>query len=584
MSINALRSLGDDQLNMIAQKVKQGDTSVLQSLGMFSAAPVIGELMRRSQIRNAARAQMAQQKQPTIADEALASVSGVGALPVEDVMEERNFAGGGIVAFSKGGSSGGFDYSNPYGVPEEILRGVHGAESNFSNPKYMVSPKGAIGPFQFTESTGKEYGLMSEEDRRDFPKSLNAAAKYLARLHNQYDNWTDAVTAYNWGPGNMSAYKKTGKGLRGLERPAESLNYPAAVQKHMGSNAALLNRYGIRGPGRNERFPVETVEAAQAPAEAGMDYTSMLKKAGEDYEANKKANEEFYSKEMEGIKAPEEIDQEGIRAAYMDRFKQFSDPMFQELRGLLEQQRPDSEAARRTNFNNALMTAGLAMMGTPGGLGRAISSGGLRGLAQYAEGEEDIQKQNRDFLNATIKSKQYEFNLAKEAVESAEDAVKNAVREYGIDSRVAQKAMADLRQAKFNANKLAYQERALVERGINQERMEQGRNERNTAALTSREGIAAGRQGAKEGQEAGKEAKRDETALQKAYDAALKDDDGYRKYRAERIKAGYKDQIKSKEEWAREVAPSRIYKNQPSTQEQAPAAVSGGNKTLKLFE
>jgi hypothetical protein len=489
-------------------------------------------------------------------------------------MEEQNFAGGGIVAFAKGGSSGGFDYSNPYGVPEEILRGVHGAESNFSNPAYMVSPKGAVGPFGFMKETGKEYGLMSDEDRRDFIKSKLAAAKYLARLNNQYDNWTDALTAYNWGPGNMAAYKKTGKGIGGRDRPAESLNYPTAVQKHMGPNASPLNRHGIQAPGRNERFPVE---AEQAPAEAGMDYASRLKRAGQDYATEVQANEDFYNQEMGKIQSPKGVDQEGIRSAYMDKFKQFSDPMFQELRGLLEQQRPDSEAAKRENFNNALMTAGLTMMGIPGGLGKAISSGGIRGLAQYAEGKEGIQKQERDFLNATIKSKQYEFTLAKEAVESAEDAVKNAVREYGIDSRVAQKAMADLRQAKFNANKLAHQERALIERGIYQERVEQGRNERNAASNQTRKDIAEVKQNAKEDQG-------DEKALQKAYEAALKDEKGYKKYTRERTKAGYKDQIKSHEEWAREVAPNRILKNQPSTQG-TPAAASNGNKTvIPLFE
>jgi hypothetical protein len=560
MSINALRSLGDDQLNMIAQKVKQGDTSVLQSLGMFSAAPVIGELMRRSQIRNAVRAQMAQQKQPTIADEALNSVSGVGALPVEDVMEERNFAGGGIVAFAKG--EGGEELTFEQ-FRNRTEKAESGGDPNAIGP--MTRYGTAKGKMQVLDMTNRDPGFGVTPARND---SLEERARvgndYLEAMVKRYNYYPYASLAYNWGPGNVDKWIK--RGANPSEIPAESRAY---VVKTSGVDL------GKMGPGTT--IPRSVPQKTEQP---GIDYASRLKKAGEDYEANKKANEEFYSKETEGIKAPEKIDQEGIRAAYMDRFKKFSDPMLQEMRALIEQQKPDSEAARRTNFNNALMTAGLAMMGTPGGLGRAISSGGLRGLAQYAEGEEGIQKQNRDFLNATIKSKQYEFGLAKEAVESAEDAVKNAVREYGIDSRVAQKAMADLRQAKFNANKLAYQERALVERGIIQERVEDARNQRAAAALASREGIAAGRQGAREGQEA----RRDETALQRAYEAALKDDDGYRKYRAERIKAGYKDQIKSKEEWAREVAPSRIYKNQPSTQEQAPAAVSGGNKTLKLFE
>jgi hypothetical protein len=564
MSINALRNLGDDQIKMALQKAEQGDTSSIEAAGFFSAAPFLYELKNRERNRLADQARRIQQEPSTLTDEALASVSGVGALSIPGMMEEQNYAHGGIVAFAKG--EGGEELTFEQ-FRNRTEKAESGGDPNAIGP--MTRYGTAKGKMQVLDMTNRDPGFGVTPARND---SLEERARvgndYLEAMVKRYNYYPYASLAYNWGPGNVDKWLK--RGANPSEIPAESRAY---VAKTSGVDLGKM--------GSGTTIPRSVPQKTEQP---GIDYASRLKKAGEDYEANKKANEEFYSKEMEGIKAPEKIDQEGIRAAYMDRFKKFSDPMFQELRGLLEQQKPDSEAARRTNFNNALMTAGLAMMGTPGGLGRAISSGGLRGLAQYAEGEEGIQKQNRDFLNATIKSKQYEFGLAKEAVESAEDAVKNAVREYGIDSRVAQKAMADLRQAKFNANKLAYQERALVERGIIQERVEDARNQRAAAALASREGIAAGRQGAREGQEAGKEARRDETALQRAYEAALKDDDGYRKYRAERIKSGYKDQIKSKEEWAREVAPSRIYKNQPSTQEQAPAAVSGGNKTLKLFE
>jgi soluble lytic murein transglycosylase-like protein len=575
MSINALRSLGDDQLKMVAEKVKRGDTSDLQALGMYSAAPVLMELMNRNKIRQAMQAQQAQQaKQPTIADEA----TGVGALPVPGVMEEQNFAGGGIVAFEKGGQAN-YEYSNPYGVPEDILRAVHGAESSFGTRN--VSPAGAKGHFQFMKGTGKEYGLTNEADFYDFAKSKNSAAKYLSRLHNQFGNWEDALSAYNWGPGHMEAFKKTGKGMGGLARPPESINYPAAIQKYLGPNATILNRRGIQRAGLDERFPVES---AQAPKDDGLDHDSRLKKASEDYKAQIKANEDFYGKEMADIKRPENPDQEGIRTAYMERMKKFSDPMLQEMRDLIAKQAPNTEAAKSQAFNNALMTAGLTMMGTPGGLGAAIGRGGLAGLGAYQRDIGEAQAAEHKFLNAQIKSKQYEFGLAKETVESAEDAVKNAVREYGIDSRVAQKAMEDLRQARFNANKLALQERALVEKGLIQEKVDEARYRRTQEGIASRERIAAGREASRRTEAENRAERKDETALERAYTAALKDDEGYRDYVRKQKAAGYKDQIKTKEEWAREVAPTMVYKNPPSTQEKAPAEPPANRNRVKLFE
>lgn len=66
------------------------------------------------------------------------------------------------------------------------------------------SPKGAQGPFQFMPDTGRDWGLNSEADRKDFTKSSDAAARYLGRLMMQFGGDPDkAAAAYNWGPGNV---------------------------------------------------------------------------------------------------------------------------------------------------------------------------------------------------------------------------------------------------------------------------------------------------------------------------------------------------------------------------------------------
>lgn len=66
-----------------------------------------------------------------------------------------------------------------------------------------VSPVGAVGPWQFMEGTAKMLGLRvdgSLDERKDFYKSTNAAARYLKYLHGMFKDWFLVIAAYNCGP------------------------------------------------------------------------------------------------------------------------------------------------------------------------------------------------------------------------------------------------------------------------------------------------------------------------------------------------------------------------------------------------
>jgi membrane-bound lytic murein transglycosylase D len=106
-------------------------------------------------------------------------------------------------------------YLKKYNMPQDI-KYLSIVESGL-NPK-AASWAGAVGPWQFIKSTGKEYGLNQTEyidERMDVEKSTDAAMRFLSRLYRTYGDWELAMAAYNCGPGNVNkAIKRAGGGKK----------------------------------------------------------------------------------------------------------------------------------------------------------------------------------------------------------------------------------------------------------------------------------------------------------------------------------------------------------------------------------
>ncbi len=98
-----------------------------------------------------------------------------------------------------------------YGLPKE-LKYLAVIESNLNSNALSVA--GARGPWQFMTYTARDYGLQVNQyadDRTDYYKSTNAAAKYLLTLYKDLKDWLLVIAAYNGGPGRVySAIKKSG--------------------------------------------------------------------------------------------------------------------------------------------------------------------------------------------------------------------------------------------------------------------------------------------------------------------------------------------------------------------------------------
>lgn len=80
---------------------------------------------------------------------------------------------------------------------------------------HATSPVGAKGYWQFMAPTGRMMGLKivgGRDDRTHLTKSTYAAAKYLAYLYDEFDDWLLVVASYNCGPRPViNAIKRTGK-------------------------------------------------------------------------------------------------------------------------------------------------------------------------------------------------------------------------------------------------------------------------------------------------------------------------------------------------------------------------------------
>lgn len=98
-----------------------------------------------------------------------------------------------------------------YGLPKE-LKYLAVIESDLKST--ALSDKGARGPWQFMPGTARGFGLVvnaNEDDRTDYFKSTNAAAKYLLSLYKNLKDWLLVIAAYNGGEGRVyNAIKKSG--------------------------------------------------------------------------------------------------------------------------------------------------------------------------------------------------------------------------------------------------------------------------------------------------------------------------------------------------------------------------------------
>ncbi len=129
------------------------------------------------------------------------------------------------------------------------------------NPNAMSTSR-ASGIWQFIPSTGTFYGLKQNfwfDSRRDVIAATAGALAYLDKLHAKFDDWQLALSAYNWGEGNVARATERNR-KAGLGADYASLPMPDETRNYLPKLQAVKNI--IRDPGK---YGVELGDIPDAP-------------------------------------------------------------------------------------------------------------------------------------------------------------------------------------------------------------------------------------------------------------------------------------------------------------------------------
>lgn len=123
--------------------------------------------------------------------------------------------------------------ANAAGIPASIALAVAQIESSF-NPS-AVSPVGAIGVMQLMPGTASDLGVNPS----DTSQNIQGGVNYLAQMYAKFGNWTQALAAYNAGPGNIGAGAGYAQSVLAAQPGYTSFDSTAPAATDVASTAGL---------------------------------------------------------------------------------------------------------------------------------------------------------------------------------------------------------------------------------------------------------------------------------------------------------------------------------------------------------
>lgn len=150
-----------------------------------------------------------------------------------------------------------------HGLPQDLAY-MAMIESGFA--AHATSSAQAVGPWQFIKETGVRYGLKVSwwiDERRDFEKSTDAAAKYLRTMYKMFKNWNLVAAGYNTGENRIKRIIKK-HGTKSFWKLAQSRSLEDETKDYVPKlMAALLiskapQIYGFNDINYHEPFSFES--------------------------------------------------------------------------------------------------------------------------------------------------------------------------------------------------------------------------------------------------------------------------------------------------------------------------------------
>ncbi len=155
-----------------------------------------------------------------------------------------------------------------FGVPGEMK---YLAVIESSMKPWVKSWVGAAGPWQFMPETGRRMGLVINkkvDERFNYYKSTQAAAKYLNELYGQLGDWLLVIAAYNSGPGRVfSAMRRSGS------RDFWKLQYYLPEESRNHVKKFISTHYLMEGAGGETTFTADEWTSIKAET---LDNTKLL--------------------------------------------------------------------------------------------------------------------------------------------------------------------------------------------------------------------------------------------------------------------------------------------------------------------
>ncbi|HXN87323.1 MAG TPA: lytic transglycosylase domain-containing protein [Candidatus Binataceae bacterium] len=148
------------------------------------------------------------------------------------------------------------------GLPVELIT-LAQVESGFQRGAH--SSAGALGIWQFTRSTGRQYSLVRgrHDDRMNPTRETEAAAKLLGANYETLGDWPLAITAYNYGTGGTArAAEASGSDYSTMLRTYNGPHFGFAVKNYYAEFLAALQVHQYEA----KYFPGIQYEAPMVPA------------------------------------------------------------------------------------------------------------------------------------------------------------------------------------------------------------------------------------------------------------------------------------------------------------------------------